>query len=145
MRRSGLSASIEVVEQAERVVPLQGHVVVLEPRVGGRDVGIDQVAVEESVELGQEECQVGESRDMDLQKEHQHRLGRGAGGGGKPDRDLPRTRSSLRCAGRCGGEGKRTRHAHAVELRLPWWWRVESGEWRVGSGERGLITVRVPA
>ena len=55
MRDYRLGSGIEIVQKAERVVPFQRHGFVLKPCVCPRDLGIDQVVVEESVQLGEEE------------------------------------------------------------------------------------------
>lgn len=48
-------------------MPLQGHMVVLEPCICRHDTGVDEAGVEEGVELGEEECQVREPRHVDLE------------------------------------------------------------------------------
>lgn len=61
-----VSPRIQVVEQAKRIVPLQGHILELKPGVCPRDFRVDEVSIEEGMQLGEEECQIGKSRKVSL-------------------------------------------------------------------------------
>ena len=66
MGKHGLGSRIQVVKQAKRVVPLQGHMFVLQPGVCPRDFRVDEVGIEEGVQLGKEECKIGKSGEVKL-------------------------------------------------------------------------------
>jgi hypothetical protein len=64
----GLRARVQVVQQAERVVPFERDVFVREPEVCGRAVGVDEGGREESVQAVREEREVGEARELYLSR-----------------------------------------------------------------------------